>query len=206
MIKKKCYPLSMVSNIDPSQFLSNYSMMTDANLKEIMLSTYSSTHFDMNLLEKFLDTNEKVIFIRQLLELTNKLNYSKLQDEQWSYYYHLGITEGIWTGQVSKKMALVHSMPYTYGRRKQLIVQRRKCFQEQLQEITNKIQEHMQQSPYSIIDSNQIVTIVTNILDKDQYQLRLELERRRHILEFDAKDHQFVEAFYRLKPRQTEVR
>jgi hypothetical protein len=85
----------MVSNIDPSQFLSNYSMMTDANLKEIMLSTYSSTHFDMNLLEKFLDTNEKVIFIRQLLELTNKLNYSKLQDEQWYYYYHLGITEGI---------------------------------------------------------------------------------------------------------------
>jgi hypothetical protein len=34
----------------------------------------------------------------------------------------------------------------------------------------------------------------------------LELERRRHILKFDAKDHQLVEAFYHLKPRQTEVR
>jgi hypothetical protein len=180
-------------------------MMADANLKE-MLSAYSLTHFRMNLLEKFVDSENKVNFIRQLFELTNKLKYSKLQDEQWSYYDYLGTTEGIWTGRVSKKMALLHSMSYTYGRRKQLIVQRRKCFQEQLQEITNKIQEHMKQSPYSTIDSNQIVTIVTNIVDKDQYQLRLELERRRHILKFDAKDHQLVEAFYQLKPRQTEVR
>jgi hypothetical protein len=64
----------------------------------------------------------------------------------------------------------------------------------------------MKQSPYSTVDSNQIVTIVNNIVDKDQYQLRLELERRRHILKFDAKDHQLVDAFYQLKPRQTEVR
>lgn len=205
MINKKYYTLPMVSNIDPSQFLSDYSMMTGINFKE-MLSAYSSTYFHMDLLEKFFDTDEKVTFIRQLFELINKLNYSKLQDEQWSYYYHLGTTESIWTGRVSKKMALVHSMPYTYGRRKQLIVQRRKCFQEQLQDMTNKIQEHMSQSPYSTIGSNQIVTIVTNIVDRDQYQLRIELERRKHILKFDAKDHQLVEEFYQLKPRQTEVR
>ena len=50
------------------------------------------------------------------------------------------------------------------------------------------------------------MTIANEIIDKDQYQLRVEFERRKHILTFDAKDHRLVETFYQLKPRQTEVR
>ena len=41
--------------------------------------------------------------------------------------------------------------------------------------------------------------------NKDQYPLRMELERRRGMLKFDAKDHQLVHTFYNLKTRQTEV-
>ena len=48
--------------------------------------------------------------------------------------------------------------------------------------------------------------IVNDLVDKVQYQLRLELERRKHMLKFDAKDHQLVETFYQLQPRKTEVR
>jgi hypothetical protein len=33
----------------------------------------------------------------------------------------------------------------------------------------------------------------------------MELERRRSMLKFDAKDHQLVQTFYQLKPRQTEA-
>jgi hypothetical protein len=47
--------------------------------------------------------------------------------------------------------------------------------------------------------------ILNAFLDKDHYHLRIELERRRQILKFDAKDHQLIETFYQLKPRKTEV-
>ncbi|CAF1191832.1 unnamed protein product, partial [Didymodactylos carnosus] len=67
------------------------------------------------------NNEEILIFTRQLTQLLNKLNYSKLLHEQWIYYYNLGMTEDIWTGQVSPKMAVVHAMYYTYGRRKTLM-------------------------------------------------------------------------------------
>lgn len=52
----------------------------------------------------------------------------------------------------------------------------------------------------------QLIVFSTDFIDKDHYELRIEFERRRHILVFDAKDHELVEAFYKLKPRTCEVR
>ncbi len=48
--------------------------------------------------------------------------------------------------------------------------------------------------------------IANDFVDQDQYQLRVEFERRKHILQYDAKDHRLVETFYQLQPRQIEVR
>jgi hypothetical protein len=49
------------------------------------------------------------------------------------------------------------------------------------------------------------MAIITDLVHEDQYELRMELERRRGMLKFDAKDHQLVHTFYNLNPRQTEV-
>ncbi|CAF1511861.1 unnamed protein product [Rotaria sordida] len=101
-------------------------------------------------------------------------------------------------------MAQVNSMCYTYGRGKTLIQQSRKYFKQQLEEVTSKLNEHIKLAP-STIDTNKLMTIATDLVNKDQYQLRVELERRKHMLKFDAKDHHLVETFYQLKPRQTEI-
>jgi hypothetical protein len=101
-------------------------------------------------------------------------------------------------------MAEVNSMCHTYGRQKSLIEQRQKYFKQQLDKINGQLQMHVQQAP-STIDTNKLITIITDLVNKDQYQLRLKLERQKHMLKFDAKDHHFVEKFYQLKPRQTEV-
>jgi hypothetical protein len=205
MTKKKFYPLHILSKIDPFLFLPDYSMMSNVNLKQMLL-TLAVEHFGVNFLDEFLDSDEKFTFTRQLIQLTNKLNYTKLQDEQWTYYYNFGIAEGTWTRRVSKKMALDNSMCYTYGRRKQLIAKRRKYFQKKFRAITDKIQKHLKRTSCSSIDTNRLIGILNDLVDKDQYQLRRELERRKHMLKFDAKDHQLVEAFYQRKPRKTEVR
>ncbi|CAF1004777.1 unnamed protein product [Didymodactylos carnosus] len=131
---------------------------------------------------------------------------SNLQDEQWVYYYQLGITEGIRTGRVSKRMARDNSMCYACGRSKHIIEQRRKKFQRQLKQIQSDIDQHMTQATIPLSDLNTIKNIVTDLVDKNQYSLRVEFERRKAMLQFDAKDHQCIQAFYGLKPSQTQAR
>jgi hypothetical protein len=196
------------SNTDPTLFFSDYSLISNMAFKEMLLTEtigVAGDNTDINSLVKSLNTEEIWTFTRQLTQLINQLNYFKLQEEQWAHYYHLGVTEGIWTGRVSKRMARDNTMCYTYGRRKHIIEQRLKKFQQQLLQIKSDIDEHMTQTPLPVIDSNRIETIVTVLVDKDQYQLRGELERRRDMLYFDAKDHKCIQAFYDLKPSQAEV-
>jgi hypothetical protein len=63
----------------------------------------------------------------------------------------------------------------------------------------------MQQIPLSTVDMDKLMTILIDLVHVDQYELLMELERRRSILKFDAKDHQLIHTFYNLKPRQTKV-
>jgi hypothetical protein len=201
LIKKKCIPLDTEPNTDPTLFLTDYSMISNMTFKQMLL-TIPNTHTDTWV--QSLNNEEILTLTRQFASLINKLNYLKLQNEQWTYYYHLGMTEGIWNGRVSKTMAIANSMCHTYGRSKFLIEQRRQKYKQQLEQIKCQLNEYMKHTP-TVPDANRIMTIVHDLIHNDQYQLRTELERRRHVLKFDATDHQLVQDFYRLNPRQTEV-
>ena len=63
----------------------------------------------------------------------------------------------------------------------------------------------MEQTPFDLNDMNRIMTVITNLIHNDQYEMRTEFQRRRKMLKFDAEDHQLVATFYQLKPRKTEV-
>ncbi|CAF4199114.1 unnamed protein product [Adineta steineri] len=202
--KKKCFSLYTKTNLDPSLFLTDYSIVSNNTFKDLLLTTMT-TDDNQNFVNKLFDTDEMLTYIRQLTQLINKLNYFKLQDEQWSYYYNLGVNEGIGNGRVSKSMALINSMCYSYGRSKILIEQRHKNFMKKLQQLQSNIDEHIKQISLSTTDMNNLMTIINDFLYRDQYELRMELERRRAILKFDAKDHQLVHTFYNLKPKQTEI-
>ena len=43
---------------------------------------------------QYLNTKEKVDFIRQMTELTNNLRYFDLQRQLWQYHYDIGLKEG----------------------------------------------------------------------------------------------------------------
>lgn len=196
------------SNIDPTLYLMDFSTLSNKTFEELFRKINLSPTEDHSLdgLNEFFDSEQKVTFTRQLVQLFNKLNYFQLQAAQWTFYYDLGMTEGIWCGRVSKTMAACNSMCYTYGRRKNLIEQRRKYFQQQLMQINDKLNEHLKQASHlAIADTDQLMLFANNFISREQYQLRMELERRQAMLKFDAKDHQLVELFYGLKPRQTEV-
>ncbi|CAF3004380.1 unnamed protein product [Rotaria sp. Silwood2] len=204
-MKKKCIPLDIGTNVDPTVFLSDYSTISNANFKDILLATVMTNDFPRNSFTELLNNNEQILtYTRQLTILMNKLNYYKLQQEQWTYYYQLGITEGIWNGRVSKAMAQMNSMCHTYGRSKVIVNQRREKYQKQLEQTENELHEYMKQAP-THVDINQLTTIVTHFIHQDQYSLRIEMERRRQMLKWNAEDHRLIEIFYKLEPRQTEI-
>ncbi|CAF1543441.1 unnamed protein product [Rotaria sordida] len=62
----------------------------------------------------------------------------------------------------------------------------------------------MEQAPL-ILDMETISILINNLINQDQHQLRLELERRKTMLRLNAEEHRLVEKFYELKPRQTEI-
>jgi hypothetical protein len=171
----------------------------------MFLATIIASDIDKDLLNKLFSMDEILTFIRQLTHLINTSNYLQLQIEQWTYYYHLGITESIWTGRISKKMALDNSICYTYGRQKISIAQRLKKYSNNLVKIDNAINEYISQVPTLLINVDKIIAIITDLINKGHYQLSMEFKRRRNMLKFDAKDHELVHTFYNLKPRQTEV-
>lgn len=203
-IQLKLNPLDIKETTDPTLLLTDYSKITDLKFKQMLLQSITEST-NKNALIQSLDTEGTLVFIRHLTQLSNKLNYFQLQYEHWTFFYNLGITQGIWTGRVSKKMAIDNSMCYTYGRSRVLIRQRQKKYQQHIELIQNDIDNHMKQAS-SFIQITRIMNIIQNLIQNDQHLLRLELERRKTLLKFDAKEHHLVHEFYQLKPRQTEVR
>jgi len=204
--EKNSCPLDTTLNSDPTLLLHSYSTISNATFQEILLKSASNVTGTNELVELLSNNQDIFLYIRQLTQLMNQSYYFQLQKDQWTYYNDLGMTQGIWHGRVSKKMAAVNSMCYTYGRSKVLIKQRKQKYEQHFQHIQNELNEFMKKAPPQLhVDNNTIINIIDNLIYKDQYQLRVEFERRPIMLHFDAKEHQLVNDFYKSKPRQSEV-
>ncbi|CAF2954654.1 unnamed protein product [Rotaria sp. Silwood2] len=101
-------------------------------------------------------------------------------------------------------MAEANSVCYTYGQSKLLIKQCLLKYQLQCQKAQYAIHEHMKEIPANI-DMTTTTNMINNLIHKDQYQLRVELDRRQTLLQLGAEEHQLVDKFYKLNPRQTEI-
>ena len=107
------------------------------------------------------------------------------------------MAEGIWNEHVSKKQIIINSMYCSYGRSKVLIEQRQMKYQKQFEKIRNDIIEYLMKRASILIDTNKIMIILKDFINKQQYQLRIVFEERRHQLKFDVKDHQLERYFYK---------
>ncbi|UJR06648.1 hypothetical protein I4U23_010934 [Adineta vaga] len=76
--------------------------------------------------------------------LIDQLSYQQLQEFQWKYYHHIGITQNIWYSRVSKGFAENYSVCYTYGRSKPVIEQRLKEIEKHLKETQSAIEQFEQ--------------------------------------------------------------
>lgn len=203
LLEKTDSQLFLRSNADPTLYLNDYSCMSNGIFKEKFIEFLGNQHDRQFWIEIF-NNQDALIFIQGLTQYKSSLSYFNLQYDQWTYYRQLGMTENIWYGRVSKKMAMVNSMCVSYGRGKALVEQRQNYFQKQIGHCKHRIEEYEKQKPLCI-DLKELQSLIHNIIEHDQYQLRIELEQQRHFLKFAALDHRLVETFYELNPRKTEV-
>jgi len=179
---------------------------------QIFYQMLSTAFHGTDKLSRFLNEREMIELTREYTRLIGQLSYVQLQQLQWNYYHHIGMTQHIWTGRIAKHVAEKNSQCYTYGRSKTLIEQRLKQIQEQLQQAQNAVHLFEQQiiskaAPYIHCSSDMQVlsSIVTKFIREHQQKLQNKFEYKRQILILDATDHHLVRTFFHLKPMKSQV-
>lgn len=208
ILQKKCPPLAMDMTSDSISFLTDYRQLSNETLKLIFVEILKNIEVpddDARSWMTMIDDEHILCYLRQWIHLKNHFVYCQLQEQQWSSYQQLGRTKAIWHGRVSRKMAQDHAICQTYGRQKTIVEQRLTKYQKDIVRIQKEIDEHQSASPQPWISSDRISRLIDDFIDGDQSVLRIELERRRTMLDYDAHDHQLLREFYQLKPRKTEV-
>jgi hypothetical protein len=192
--------------------LIDYTTIPDEIFYEMLLKAFNA---NTEKLSQFSKEIEQVEFLRHYTGLIDRFSYIKLQQSQWNWYYHIGMSQNIWSGRIPKHIGEKNSICYTYGRSKHMIEQRRKQIQEQLPEVENTIQLFEQQilsrATQHIVDYSselkELHSIITSFVHEHQQQLKNEFEYKQQMLIFDATDHHLVRAFFNLKlsPRQVRI-
>ena len=86
-------------------------------------------------LARFLNSKDKVEFIRRYTDLLDRLSYWKLKQGQWDCYLQIGQTQNIWMNRVLKHLAEKNSMVHAYCRSKSMIGQRRTQIEQKLEHV-----------------------------------------------------------------------
>jgi hypothetical protein len=160
---------------------------------------------------QYLDTKEKVDFIRQMTELTNNLRYFDLQRQLWQYHYDLGLKEGRWGAQLLNNYAKQHNSCRAYGYLKHVIEKRQKSIMNQihrtigeLQQYLLKLEEHARQWQPSF-DANILSCAMDEYVKKGQQRFIEEFNYKKKMIVINSNDHYLIRSFYYLQPNEEQV-
>ena len=130
-----------------------------------------------------------------------------------SYYHDIGMTQNIWHGRLSKRLAEKYSISHTYGRSKILIEQRIKQIEQHLQQVQTAIKPFEEEIvPKCSHDDNcfstmkKLFTIIHQFVQEKKQSLQDEFQYKREILILDTTDHQLLQQFFALQPNKSHVR
>ncbi|CAF1610816.1 unnamed protein product [Adineta ricciae] len=182
-------------------------------ISDEVLSQKTSAIFDRT--EKFnrlFNEDQKIQFLRQYMALIDQFSYQQLQESQWKYYHHIGMTQNIWHGYVSKTFAEKHSICSSYGKSETLVEQRLKEIESQLKRANSAI-EQFEQEILSQCEHNidcfsamlELSSTINQLIHEKQQSLQYDLQYKRNILLLDATDHRLVTKFFDLKPNKNHV-
>ena len=160
---------------------------------------------------QYLNTKEKVDFIRQMTELTNNLRYFDLQRQLWQFHYDLGLKEGRWGAQLLNNYAKQHNTCRTYSYLKHVIEKRQKSIVNQIHRIIDELQQYLlkleeyarQWQPS--FDANILSHAMDECVKKGQQRLVEEFNYKKKMIVINSNDHYLIRSFYYLQLNEEQV-
>ena len=160
---------------------------------------------------QYLNTKEKVDFIRQMTELTNNLRYFDLQRQLWQFHYDLGLKEGRWGAQLLNNYAKQHNTCRAYSYLKHVIEKRQKSIVNQIHRIIDELQQYLlkleeyarQWQPS--FDANILSHAMDECVKKGQQRLVEEFNYKKKMIVMNSNDHYLIRSFYYLQPNEEQV-
>ena len=160
---------------------------------------------------QWLDTKEKIEFVRQMTEAPNNLYYVDLQRQLWQAYDDIGMKEGVLMSRVSKSFVKQHHTCRSNGFAKHIIAKRHNKINQQFKQAIDSVQQYIieleqnvqqwQSSIHPAILSNAINECVKNA----QRRLRQAFDYKKKILTFNCNDHHWIKQFYHIQSSQEQV-
>ena len=160
---------------------------------------------------QYLDTKEKVNFIRQMTEVTNNLRYFDLQRQLWQYHYDLGLKEGCWGSQLLKSYAKEHNTCRAYSCLKHVIEKRQKLIMKQIHRTIQELQQYLLKLEANArqwqpsFDPNIFSHAIDEYVKKGQKRLKEEFDYKKKMIGIDSNDHYLIRSCYDLQPNQEQV-
>ncbi|CAF1514725.1 unnamed protein product [Adineta ricciae] len=201
-----------IHQVDQFEFVRNDSVDYTIISNEIL---YQSTAPAFNLSPKFnglFSADEKIQIIRQYISLIDQVCFQQLKQIQWKYYLHLGLTQGIWHGHMSKTSAEKYSICHTYGRSKSVIEQRIRVIekhfkqaQDAIIQFEQKILSECEQNQDCLKVLKELNTIIYQLVQEKQQIVKDKFEYQRKMLLFNATDHQLLQNFFDIEPNNRHI-
>ena len=160
---------------------------------------------------QWLNTKEKIDFIRQMVKVTNDIRYFDLQRQFWQDHYDLSLKEGIWGMEYARSYARQHRVCRAYSFKKPIIEQGLMMAKTELHRNLEVLQKCMLQLETNAthwqptIDHGLLSYAIDELVQQEQKRLRQEFEYKKKMLEKDAKDHYLIRSFYWIKPNQEQI-
>ena len=188
------------SNIKP-----NYLTMTDLVFLKRIISVALNTG-SISIIE-WLDTTEKLLYVRQYAQLMNNVYCLRYQQDVWQTCYNVSIIAGIWSTTITKEMALENNLSRWLFTTRENVEKRQKIIIDQLNKAQQDLKEyHEQQHTVDLsIDMKLLLKLITTLVGNELQQLRTEYEWEKLLFQYDANDYLQVKLFYDLNPTEDQV-
>ena len=177
----------------------------------VFVQTLAKTIEKGNRIIEWLDTEEKIVFVRQMARVTDELRYFELQRLFWQDHYDLGLKEGWWGMELARLYAKEHRVCRAYSFTKEIIEEQQLMARNKLQQNVEVLQKYLLQLGTNArqwqpsIDPHLLSYAVEEFVQRGQKRLREEFEYKKKMLNINATDHYLIRSFYWFKPNQDQV-
>ena len=178
---------------------------------QVFVRMLSKAIEDGDRIVEYLNTKEKIDFIRHMTELTNDIHYLALQQQFWQDHYDRGLKDGFWGMELSKSFAKEHRTCRAYSFQKKWIEEKQTVVKEEIQLKLRGLQEDLDTLEVKAhewepsFDPHQLGRAIDAFVEKGQKRLRESFQYRKKMLALNADDHYLIRSFYFLEPEKQQV-